>query len=124
LSSDYLNLPGVSEQLIRPTGLVDPPITVKDTKGQIPDLLSEIQKRVIKKERTLVVTLTKRMAEELSAYLSDINNTKTPLKVAYLHADINTLERSEILDNLRNGNYDVLVGVTYFAKVLICPKFH
>ncbi len=121
-NSDYMNLPGVVEQLIRPTGLVDPPITTKPTNGQIPDLLNQIKAKIELGQRTLIVTLTKRMAEELSSYLSDINNTKTPIKVAYLHADINTLERSEILDNLRNGNYDVLVGVNLLREGLDLPE--
>ncbi len=112
----------VIEQLIRPTGLVDPPITIHQTNNQIPDLIAEIKKRVDKKERVLVVTITKRMAEELSEYLANPLNTATPFKVAYLHSDIDTLERSTILDNLRNGNYDVLVGINLLREGLDLPE--
>jgi excinuclease ABC subunit B len=112
----------IIEQIIRPTGLIDPPITVKSSKNQIPDLIEEIKKRVIKKERVLVITLTKRMSEDLSNYLSDPNKTGTTLKVAYLHSDIDTLERSNILDNLRSGNYDVLVGINLLREGLDLPE--
>ena len=112
----------IIEQIIRPTGLVDPQITIKSSKNQIPDLIEEIKKRVIKKERVLVTTLTKRMAEDLSAYLSDPNKTGTDLKVAYLHSDIVTLERSKILDDLRSGNYDVLVGINLLREGLDLPE--
>jgi excinuclease ABC subunit B len=112
----------VVEQIIRPTGLVDPPITVKSSKNQIPDLMAEIQKRVKKGERTLVVTITKRMSEDLAAYLSDTNKTPIPFKVAYLHSDIDTLERSSILDNLRQGNFDVLVGINLLREGLDLPE--
>jgi len=112
----------VVEQIIRPTGLVDPEITIKSSKNQIPDLIEEIKKRVAKKERVLVTTLTKRMAEDLSAYLSDPEKTKTNLKVAYLHSDIETLERSKILDDLRSGNYDVLVGINLLREGLDLPE--
>lgn len=112
----------VIEQIIRPTGLIDPPITVKPSKNQIPDLIEEIKKRIAKKERCLVVTLTKHMAEDLSNYLSDPAKTGEPLKVAYLHSDIVTLERSAILDNLRSGNYDVLVGINLLREGLDLPE--
>jgi excinuclease ABC subunit B len=106
----------IIEQIIRPTGLVDPPITVKPTLKQIPDLISEIKKRVDKHERTLVVTITKKMSEELAEYLG-----KT-FKVAYLHSDIETLERSKILDQLRNGEYDVLVGINLLREGIDLPE--
>jgi excinuclease ABC subunit B len=112
----------IVEQIIRPTGLVDPVITVKPSKNQIPDLIEEIRKRVEKKERTLVITLTKRMAEDLSTYLSDPTKTPIPFKVAYLHADVATLERSNILDSLRNGDYDVLVGINLLREGLDLPE--
>jgi len=106
----------IIEQIIRPTGLVDPPITIKPTPKQIPDLITEIQKRVDKHERTLVVTITKKMSEELAEYLG-----KT-FKVAYLHSDIETLERSKILDQLRNGEYDVLVGINLLREGIDLPE--
>lgn len=106
----------VVEQIIRPTGLVDPPIEIKPSKNQIPDLINEIKIRSQKNERTLVVTLTKRMAEELAEYFS-----KT-FKVAYLHADIETLERSNILDKLRAGDFEVLVGINLLREGLDLPE--
>ena len=112
----------IVEQIIRPTGLIDPPITVRSSKNQIPDLINEIATRVAKKERTLVVTLTKKMSEELSNYLSDVSKTPIPFKVAYLHSDIETLERSEILDKLRNGDFDVLVGINLLREGLDLPE--
>lgn len=112
----------VIEQIIRPTGLIDPIVKVKSSHNQIPDLIAEIKKRVAKKERTLLITITKRMAEDLSIYLSDINNTEIPLKVAYLHSDIATLERSTILDSLRSGDYDVLVGINLLREGLDLPE--
>ena len=112
----------IIEQIIRPTGLVDPPITVKTSLNQIPDLINEIKQRVDKKERTLVVTLTKRMAEELATYLSDNSKTPIPFKVAYLHADVDTLERSNILDKLRLGDFDVLVGINLLREGLDLPE--
>lgn len=107
----------VVEQLIRPTNLVDPKVTIKPTKGQIIDLIDEINKRVSKKQRVLVTTLTKRMAEELSSYLEEQN-----IKVAYLHSDIQTLERQDILDRLRKGEYDVLVGINLLREGLDLPE--
>jgi len=106
----------IVEQIIRPTGLVDPQIDIRSTKNQISNLVEEIKSRVAKKERTLVVTLTKRMAEDLADYLSK------DFKVAYLHSDIATLERSTILDDLRNGNYDVLVGINLLREGLDLPE--
>ncbi|MEK7572793.1 MAG: excinuclease ABC subunit UvrB [Patescibacteria group bacterium] len=115
LASEYDN--GVSQQLIRPTGLVDPEVVVKPTKGQLDDLMSEIKKRTKKKERTLVTTLTKRMAEDLSAFLEERG-----IKVSYLHSDIATLERQDVLDNLRLGNFDVLVGINLLREGLDLPE--
>ncbi|MPM62102.1 UvrABC system protein B [bioreactor metagenome] len=112
----------IAEQIIRPTGLVDPEINIRSTKNQIPDLIKDIKSRVDKKERTLVVTLTKRMAEDLANYLSDPNKTGINLKVAYLHSDIDTLQRSKILDDLRSGNYDVLVGINLLREGLDLPE--
>jgi excinuclease ABC subunit B len=112
----------VVEQIIRPTGLVDPPIAIRPTKNQIPNLIAEIITRAQKKERTLVITLTKRMSEELSSYLSDPAKTSQPLKVAYLHSDVETLERTEILDKLRRGDYDVLVGINLLREGLDLPE--
>lgn len=112
----------VIEQIIRPTGLLDPPIEIRNSLNQIPDLIFEIKKRIAKKERTLVVTLTKKMAEELSTYLSDSKKTGEKFKVAYLHSDIETLERTEILDKLRTGDFDVLVGINLLREGLDLPE--
>ena len=108
---------GTVEQLIRPTGLIDPHVTIKPTKGQIEDLIGEIEKRVRKKQRVLVTTLTKRMAEDLSSYLLERN-----IKVTYLHSDIETLERQDVLDRLRLGEYDVLVGINLLREGLDLPE--
>ena len=107
----------VVEQIIRPTGLVDPEIEVRKTEGQINDLISEIKKRAAKKQRTLVTTLTIRMAEDLTDYL-----TEQGLKVAYLHHQIDTLERPEILRDLRSGIYDVVVGINLLREGLDLPE--
>ena len=107
----------VVEQLIRPTNLVDPKVTIKPTKNQIVDLIDEINKRTAKKQRILVTTLTKKMAEELSSYLEEQN-----IKVAYLHSDIQTLERQDILDRLRFGEYDVVVGINLLREGLDLPE--
>lgn len=107
----------VVEQLIRPTGLVDPVIVVKPTKGQIVDLLEEARKRIENKQRVLVTTLTKRMAEELSSYLQEQG-----IKVTYLHSDIETLERQNVLDSLRRGDFDVLVGINLLREGLDLPE--
>jgi excinuclease ABC subunit B len=108
---------GIVEQLIRPTGLVDPIITVKPSAGQIQDLMEEVKKRVEKKQRVLVTTLTKRMAEELSSYLDEHG-----VKVTYLHSDIVTLERQDVLDSLRRGDFDVLVGINLLREGLDLPE--
>ena len=105
------------EQLIRPTGLVDPTIDVRKTMGQIDDLMDEIRKNIEKNERTLVTTLTVKMAEDLSDYLK-----KQDFKVAYLHHETNTLERSEIIHDLRSGEYDVLVGINLLREGLDMPE--
>ena len=105
------------QQLIRPTGLLDPVIEVRPTKGQIDDLLNEIVKTVKKSQRVLVTTLTKRMAEDLSEYLKEAN-----VKVQYLHSDVDTLERSDILRDLRLGVYDVLVGINLLREGLDLPE--
>ncbi len=107
----------VTEQIIRPTGLLDPQIIVRPSQGQIDDLIEEIQVRVEKHERTLVTTLTKRMAEELSDYLK-----KLDIKCAYMHSEVETMERIEILDNLRAGAIDVLVGVNLLREGLDLPE--
>ena len=107
----------VAEQLVRPTGILDPEVKILPTQGQVEDLIQRIQVRVAKKERVLVTTLTKRMAEELSTYLLEKG-----LKVTYLHSDIDTLERTDILDNLRRGQYDVLVGINLLREGLDLPE--
>lgn len=107
----------VVEQLIRPTGLVDPPIEVRPSLNQIDDLMEEIQQRIEKNERTLVVTLTKRMAEELTNYLQH-NGVST----SYIHSDVDTLDRVEIMEGLRQGKYDVLVGVNLLREGLDLPE--
>lgn len=108
---------GVVEQLIRPTGLVDPEVEIRPSKGQIADLLSEIEKRVERKERVLVTTLTKRMSEELTSYLQEKG-----VKVSYLHSDIITLKRQDELDKLRLGEVDVLVGINLLREGLDLPE--
>ena len=105
------------EQVIRPTGLVDPKVTVKPTKGQIDDLIDEVRQRVDKQERVLVTTLTKRMAEDLTDYLLDHG-----IKVRYLHSDIDTLQRVELLRQLRLGEFDVLVGINLLREGLDLPE--
>ncbi len=105
------------EQVIRPTGLVDPKVTVKPTKGQIDDLIEEVRQRVAKDERVLVTTLTKRMAEDLTDYLLDHG-----IKVRYLHSDIDTLQRVELLRQLRLGEFDVLVGINLLREGLDLPE--
>ncbi|MBR4920871.1 MAG: excinuclease ABC subunit UvrB [Prevotella sp.] len=107
----------VVEQLIRPTGLLDPEIEVRPTENQIDDLMDEIETRVHRKERVLVTTLTKRLAEELSEYL--LNNG---IQTAYIHSEVTTLDRVKILENLRNGTYDVLVGVNLLREGLDLPE--
>ncbi len=107
----------ITEQLIRPTGLLDPKIQILPSKNQIQDLLTRINERISNHQRVLITTLTKRMAEELSSYLLDKG-----VKVTYLHSDINTLERTDILDDLRRGNYDVLVGINLLREGLDLPE--
>lgn len=107
----------IVEQLIRPTGLVDPEIEVRPTEGQIPDLLKEIETRVTNHQRVLVTTLTKRMSEELSSFLEEKG-----IKVAYLHSDIETLQRQDILDKLRQGEFDVIVGINLLREGLDLPE--
>ena len=107
----------VVEQIVRPTGLVDPHVEVRPARGQIDDLIGEIRAQVEKGERTLVTTLTKRMAEDLTAYLAEMG-----LKVHYLHAEVETLERVQILKDLRLGTYDVLVGINLLREGLDLPE--
>ncbi len=107
----------VSEQIIRPTGLLDPPVTVRPTAGQIEDLLSRIRKKVEKKQRVLVITISKNLAEEIADYLKEFN-----IKVHYLHYEIDTLERVEILKNLREAKFDVLVGINLLREGLDLPE--
>jgi excinuclease ABC subunit B len=107
----------VVEQIIRPTGLIDPPIDVRPVKGQVDDLLQEIRVRVARGERVLVTTLTKRMAEDLTQYYQELG-----VRVRYLHSDIDTLERVEILRDLRRGEFDVLVGINLLREGLDLPE--
>lgn len=107
----------VAEQLIRPTGIVDPTISIRKTEGQIQDLISEIKIITERGERALVTTLTKRMSEELTTYMEEEG-----IKVMYLHSDIETLERQDILDDLRTGKYDVLVGINLLREGLDLPE--
>ena len=112
-----LELPGVAELVVRPTGLVDPRITLKPLKGQIDDLINECRQRAEAKERVLVTTLTKRTAEELTDYLREIG-----ISVQYLHSDIGAIERVEILRSLRKGEFDVLVGINLLREGLDLPE--
>jgi excinuclease ABC subunit B len=105
------------EQIVRPTGLIDPMIEVRKAKYQVDDLLEEIQHRLDMNERVLVTTLTKRMAEDLTEYYSDMG-----IKVQYLHSDIGTLERMDIIHNLRKGEFDVLVGINLLREGLDIPE--
>lgn len=107
----------VVEQIIRPTGLTEPKITVKPAKGQVDDLLGEIRKRVINEERVLVTTLTKRMAEDLTEYYHELG-----VKVRYLHAEVETLERTEIIRDLRLGKFDILIGINLLREGLDIPE--
>lgn len=106
-----------AQQVIRPTGLLDPPIEIRPITGQIDDLIGEIRTTIEKGQRVLVTTLTKRMAEDLSEYLSELN-----IKTAYLHSDVDTLERTDILRDLRMGVYDVLVGINLLREGLDLPE--
>ena len=114
---EYEHSQQVVEQLVRPTGLLEPTVEVKPTKGQIDDLLDQIKRRVDNGERCLVTTLTKRMAEELADYLIEMG-----IKTHYLHSEINTLERVEILRDLRLGVYDVVVGINLLREGLDLPE--
>jgi len=107
----------IVEQLIRPTGLIDPKISIRPSKGQIADLIKEISKRVKKNQRVLVTTLTKRMSEDLSAYLAEQG-----IKVSYLHSDIQTLQRQDVLDDLRQAKFDVLIGINLLREGLDLPE--
>src|SRR6185503_10650232 len=107
----------VVEQIVRPTGLIDPKVTLRPLKGQIDDLINEARKRVDAKERVLVTTLTKRTAEELTDYLREIG-----ISVQYLHSEIDAIERVEILRSLRKGEFDVLVGINLLREGLDLPE--
>jgi excinuclease ABC subunit B len=107
----------VGEQVIRPTGLVDPEVDVRPVRGQVDDLLNEIRERVAREERVLVTTLTKRMAEDLTDYLQQAG-----VRVRYLHSDIDAIERMEILRGLRLGDFDVLVGINLLREGLDLPE--
>ena len=107
----------IAEQVIRPTGLVDPEVIVKPTYGQIDDIISEIRGRIDRGERTLITTLTKKMAEDLTDYLRNMD-----LKVKYMHHDIDTMERMEIIRGLRLGEFDVLVGINLLREGLDLPE--
>src|SRR5262249_28481463 len=107
----------VVEQIIRPTGLVDPPVEVRPVKGQIDDLLHEIRDRVARGERVLVTTLTKRMAEDLAEYYSEVG-----VKCNYLHSEVSTLDRIKILRDLRRGEHDVLIGINLLREGLDLPE--
>ncbi len=117
LAGTVPGVPGVVELVVRPTGLIDPKVTLKPLKGQIDDLMEEVRRRADKKERTLVTTLTKRTAEELTDYLRDIG-----IRVQYLHSDIDAIERVEILRSLRKGEFDVLVGINLLREGLDLPE--
>jgi excinuclease ABC subunit B len=107
----------IVEQVIRPTGVLDPVVEVRPTEGQVDDLLAEIRERAAKQERVLVTTLTKRMAEDLTDYLAEHG-----VRVRYLHSEIHSIERIEIIQDLRNGEYDVLVGVNLLREGLDLPE--
>ncbi len=107
----------IVEQLIRPTGIVDPQIIIRQSTSEIPDLIKEVEKRVVKNEKVLVTTLTKKTAEDLTEYLKEKN-----VRAAYLHSDIHTLERSDVLDNLRKNEFDVLIGVNLLREGLDLPE--
>lgn len=109
--------PAPAQQVIRPTGLIDPQIEVRKIEGQIDDLIYEIRETIKKRQRVLVTTLTKRMAEDLTEYLKDIN-----IKVTYLHSDVDTLDRTDILRDLRLGTYDVVVGINLLREGLDLPE--
>ncbi len=114
---ELINSPAAVEQVIRPTGLLDPKISVRPVDGQVDDLIHEIKERIKRGERALVTTLTKRMAEDLSEFLIEAG-----IKTAYIHSDVETLERSDILRDLRTGVYDVLVGINLLREGLDLPE--
>src|SRR5947208_2136365 len=107
----------VVEQIVRPTGLIDPEVEVRPTRGQIDDLMEEIRRRVEREQRVLVTTLTKKMAEDLTDYLIEMG-----LRVRYLHSEIDTIQRIEILRDLRLGEFDVLVGINLLREGLDLPE--
>ena len=109
--------PEPAQQVIRPTGLLDPVIEIRPIEGQIDDLIAEIRERITKQQRVLVTTLTKRMAEDLTTYLLELN-----IKTSYIHSDVDTLERGDILRDLRTGTYDVLVGINLLREGLDLPE--
>lgn len=109
--------PDPAQQVIRPTGLLDPPIVIRPVDGQVDDLIAEIRATVKKQQRVLVTTLTKRMSEDLTEYLQELN-----MKVAYLHSDVDTLDRTDILRDLRLGVYDVLIGINLLREGLDLPE--
>lgn len=109
--------PEPAQQIIRPTGLIDPEIIIRPTEGQVDDLIAEIRERVAKQQRVLVTTLTKRMAEDLSSYLQELG-----ISTAYIHSEVDTLERSDILRDLRSGVFDVLVGINLLREGLDLPE--
>ena len=109
--------PSPAQQVIRPTGLLDPEIEIRSSENQIDNLVEEIDERIAKHQRVLVTTLTKRMAEDLSEHLIELG-----IKTAYIHSDVDTLERSDILRDLRNGTYDVLVGINLLREGLDLPE--
>jgi len=115
---------GIVEQLIRPTGIIDPEIIIKPAENEVQDLIIEIEKRIKLKQKILVTTLTKKMAEDLSVYLKEKKPAcrKAGINAAYLHSDVKTLERSNILENLRKGNFDVLIGVNLLREGLDLPE--
>lgn len=117
--SDYelAHSPEPAQQIIRPTGLLDPEIQIRSTEGQIDDLIAELNIRIAKNQRVLVTTLTKRMAEDLSAYLLELG-----MKTAYIHSEVDTLERGDILKDLRTGIYDVLIGINLLREGLDLPE--
>ena len=107
----------IVEQLIRPTGLLDPIVEVRQTEGQMEDIYREVQERISKNERSLILTLTKKMAEDLTDYLTDLN-----LKVKYIHSEVETIERVEILKGLRSGEFDILVGINLLREGIDLPE--
>jgi len=114
---EFENSKSIVEQLIRPTGLLDPPIEVRSAKGQVDDLIGEINKRAEKSERVLVTTLTKKMSEDLSQYFEEVG-----IRARYLHSEINTIERVEIITDLRRGKFDCLIGINLLREGLDIPE--